>query len=192
MYPVYLLVDAFLIAPFRLFPSAHVSFWLGCLLLALYCVLLGELCFLLVYRFNRGYYVGLNQKMARMHNISVEAIRYKNRGIFKDANWWANEYFGKVFFSQIALFAVSLWPVPFAMAWLQHRFFGIAIYTFWSMELGYSFVFIVSYILVRYLFSRVRCKVPVLKKLDEMRIEDGQKVGDITSWSELDSNDKES
>ena len=101
-----------------------------------------------------------------------------------------NEYFGKVFFSQIALFAVSLWPVPFALAWLQQRFLGIAIYSFWGLELGYSFVFIVSYLLVRYLFSRVRCKIPVLKKLDEMRIEDGKKVGDITSWSELDSNGK--
>ncbi len=184
---MFAVIDSFLIAPFRMGIPTVWAFWLGTAILCLYCVLLGELCFLGVYRFNRGYYLKLNQKMTRMHNISVEAIRHKNKQVFKDANLWANEYFGKVFFSQVALFSVSLCPVPFALAWLQYRFSGITIHSVLHLELGYAFVFVVSYILVRYLFSRIRRFIPLWKRLDQMRAEDAGKSGPITSWSELGS-----
>ncbi len=179
-------LDDFLIAPFRLFLSPILGFWFGCSVLALYCIVLGELSFLIVYIFNRNFYIELNQGMTEMHNISVEAIRRKNKQIFKDANWWANEYFGKVFFSQMALFAVSIWPVPFAMGWLQLRFSGIAVHILAGVDFGYGFVFLSVYIVLRIGFSKIRRKIPILKKLDEMRQADGEKAGKITSWTELD------
>ncbi len=141
----------------------------------------------LIYIWNREYYTDLNRKMTRMNNISIEAIRHKQKDTFKSANKWANEYFGKVFFSHAALFAVSLWPVPFAMAWLQTRFSGIDIHTvpFTKFSLGYPFVFILSYIIVRYGFSKIRPFIPVLKKIDDLRAEDAKKAGELTSWDEL-------
>ena len=186
MNTVFFVLDDFLIAPFRLFLSSTFGFWFGCSVLALYCIVLGEFCFFVVYIVNRKFYVDLNQGMTDMHNISVEAIRRKNKQIFKDANWWANEYFGKVFFSQMALFAVSILPVPFAMGWLQWRFSGIAVHSFAGIDFGYGFVFLSVYIVLRIGFSKIRRKIPILKKLDEMRQADGEKAGKITSWTELD------
>lgn len=184
---VYPIIDSILIAPYRLGLPALASFWLGSAVLAFWCTLGGELSMTLTYIWNREYYTDLNRKMTRMHNISVEAVRHKEKETFKSANKWANEYFGKVFFSHAALFAVSLWPVPFAMGWLQSRFAGIDIHTvpYIDFGLGYPFVFILSYILVRFNFSKVRCYIPFLKKIDEMKAEDAEKAGQMTSWSEL-------
>ncbi|WP_320170244.1 hypothetical protein [Maridesulfovibrio sp.] len=184
---IYPIVDALLIGPYRTGLPAVAAFWLGSAVLALWCTLGGELSMTLVYIWNRDYYTDLNCKMTRMHNISVEAVRHKEKETFKSANTWANEYFGKVFFSQAALFAVSLWPVPFAMGWLQERFAGITIHTvpFTDFSLSYPFVFISSYIIVRFTFSKIRHFIPVLKKIDGMRAEDAEKAGELTSWSEL-------
>ncbi|WP_321404313.1 hypothetical protein [Maridesulfovibrio sp.] len=184
---IYPLIDSMLIAPYRIGLPTVAAFWFGTALMALWCTIAGELSMSLIYIWNREYYTDLNRKMTRMHNISVEAVRHKEKDTFKSANKWANEYFGKVFFSHAALFAVSLWPVPFAMGWMQSRFAGIDIHTvpFTKFSLGYSFVFISAYIIVRYGFSKLRSYIPVLKKIDDLRAEDAQKAGEMTSWNEL-------
>jgi hypothetical protein len=184
---IYPLIDSLLIAPYRIGLPSIAAFWFGTAVMALWCTVAGELSMSLIYIWNREYYTDLNRKMTRMHNISVEAVRHKEKSTFKSANKWANEYFGKVFFSHAALFAVSLWPVPFAMGWLQSRFSGIDLYAIPHTEisLGYAFVFILSYIIVRYGFSKVRSYIPVLKKIDQLRAEDAEKAGKMTSWNEL-------
>lgn len=184
---VYPVIDILLITPYRIGLPSLSAFWFGTALIALWCTIAGELSMSLIYIWNREYYTDLNRKMTRMHNISVEAVRHKEKETFKSANKWANEYFGKVFFSHAALFAVSLWPVPFAMGWMQERFTGIDIHTvpYIDFGLGYPFVFILSYIIVRYGFSKVRAFIPLLKKIDHMRAEDAVKAGEMTSWSEL-------
>ncbi len=184
---IYPIIDNLLIAPYRFGLPTTAAFWFGTAVMAFWCTLAGELSMTLVYLWNREYYTDLNRKMTRMHNISVEAVRHKEKETFKSANKWANEYFGKVFFSHAALFAVSLWPVPFALAWLQTRFTGIDIHSvpFTEFSLGYPFVFILSYIIVRYGFSKVRSFIPVLKKIDDLRAEDAKDAGEMTSWNEL-------
>lgn len=184
---VYPVIDTLLISPYRIGLPSLAAFWFGTAVIALWCTIAGELSMTLTYLWNRDYYTDLNRKMTRMHNISVEAVRHKEKETFKSANKWANEYFGKVFFSHAALFAVSLWPVPFAMGWMQERFAGLNIHTvpFIDFGLGYPFVFILSYIIVRFSFSKVRSYVPFLKKIDQMRAEDAEKAGEMTSWSEL-------
>lgn len=184
---VYSVIDTILITPYRIGLPSLAAFWFGTALIALWCTLAGEFSMTVTYIWNREYYTDLNRKMTRMHNISIEAVRHKEKDTFKSANKWANEYFGKVFFSHAALFAVSLWPVPFAMGWMQERFAGIIIHTVPYIDFGlaYPFVFILSYIIVRYGFSKVRSYVPFLKKIDNMRAEDAVKAGEMTSWSEL-------
>lgn len=184
---IYPVIDNLLIAPYRIGLPAISAFWLGTALIALWCTIVGEISMSLIYIWNRRYYTDLNREMTRMNNISIEAIRHKQKDTFKSANKWANEYFGKVFFSHAALFAVSLWPVPFALAWLQTRFTGINIHSvpFTDFSLGYPFVFILSYIIVRFSFSKVSSYIPVLKKIDLMRAEDAKEAGEMTSWNEL-------
>ncbi|WP_051676858.1 hypothetical protein [Maridesulfovibrio frigidus] len=180
-------IDTILITPYRLPVPSVAAFWIGTAALALWCTIAGEISMALVYMWNRDYYTDLNQKMTRMHNISVEAIRHQDKKIFKSANDWANEYFGKVFFSHAALFAVSLWPMAFAMGWLQERFVGISVHTipYFEFGLGYPFVFIISYIVVRYSFAKIRKFVPFLKRIDGMKEEDAVNAGEMTSWTEL-------
>lgn len=180
-------LDPVLIAPYRLFSSSpDPAFWFGTLVLALECIVLGEACMALVYVFNRGYYARLNKEMIRMHNISVDAIKQKNKSVYKSANSWANEYFGKVFFAQAALFAVSLWPLPFALGWMQHRFAGITIATIPGLgwELEYPFALIGGYIVLRFLFSRIKHKLPLFARIEAMHKEDAQLSGTLTSWNQ--------
>lgn len=180
-------VDTILITPYRTGLPSIAAFWLGTAVLALWCTVAGEISMTLGYIWNRKYYNGLNQKMIRMHNISIEAIRHKDKSVFKSANTWANEYFGKVFFSHAALFAISLWPMPFALGWLQQRFSGIDIHTVPVLDYGleYPFVFISSYILTRYAFSKVRKFIPLLGRIDKMKEQDALEAGEMKSWNEL-------
>ncbi|GAU09406.1 hypothetical protein [Desulfoplanes formicivorans] len=180
-------LDPVLIAPYRLLsPYPDLAFWFGTLVLALVCIVLGEASMALVYLVNRGYYARLNREMIRMHNISVDAIRQKNKSVYKSANSWANEYFGKVFFAQAALFAVSLWPLPFALGWMQQRFAGIAIATVPGIdwELEYPFALIGGYIVLRFLFSRIKHRLPLFDRIEAMHKEDAQLSGELASWNE--------
>lgn len=189
-----LLLDTICITPYRMLPWAEPAFWLGTTVLSLWCIVAGEFSGALVYLWNRDFYDNQQREMVRMHNLSVEAIRHKDKATYKASNRWANEYFGKVFFSGAALFAVSLWPVPFALGWLDGRFRGIELYhvPFGGWPLGYAFVFFATYIPLRILFSRVRDRMPFFRRVARLRKESAASIGDVTSWSELAADDDSS
>ncbi len=184
---IYLFFDTILISPYRIGIPSVAAFWFGTAILACWCILFGEISMSIGYLWNRKYYNGLNKEMIRMHNISIEAILRKDKKIFKSANNWANEYFGKVFFSHAALFAISLWPVPFAMGWLQKRFSGIDIHTIPVLNYGleYPFVFLSAYIILRYLFSKIRKNLPFFNRIDKIKEEDAKDSGEMKSWNDL-------
>ncbi|MFV0350031.1 MAG: hypothetical protein ACK5JO_15770 [Halodesulfovibrio sp.] len=184
---LYLTADAFFIAPYRWFSSAELGMWVGTSILSIWAIIAGELALTFIYLTNRAYYASLNTKMVRMHNLSIAAIQCKDKESFKATNKWANEYFGKMFFSHAALFAVSIWPLPFALGWMQTRFEGITIHTvpYFETPLGYQFVMLTCYIVLRLTFSKVRKHVPLLKRVDRMRKEDSDSAGKMRSWAEL-------
>lgn len=188
---LYTFMDPVLIWPYRLAPDAVAGFWLGTAVLSLYCVILGEFTMGLVYLVNRDYYQKLTKNMVGMHNTSIDAIRYKDKKSYKASNKWANEYFGRLFFSQMAFFATSLWPVPFALGWLSTRFSDITIHDISIVQLGYPFVLIASYILVRVAFSRIKRYVPFISYVHKLRLEDAGKSGKMKSWGELGQPEKE-
>lgn len=207
MQSIFFALDPFFIAPYRWISNPDVAIWMGSLVLGLCCVFAGELSSILIYRVNRAYYSRLNEKMVHMHNLSIEAIKIKDKANFKAANTWANEYFGKVFFAQAAFFAVSLWPVPFALGWMQTRFTGVDIISIpmislnfemfsltnlstdfissTTLTLGYAFVLLTSYIALRYMLYKTRKFIPVLRNIEAMREEDAELISDLKSWEEL-------
>ena len=207
MQSIYVALDPVFIAPYRWVATPAVAMWVGSIALTLWCVLAGEISSLFIYRVNRAYYAKLNEKMVHMHNLSIEAITRKDKTNFKAANRWANEYFGKVFFAQAAFFAVSLWPVPFALGWMQTRFTGIDIVsvpvfsldfsqisltgigdgfiTPATLSLGYAFVLLTSYIALRYLLYKTRKYIPLLKIVEKMRAEDAELIDQIKSWEDV-------
>lgn len=176
----YLLIDPFLIYFFRLLKPPILGFYLGNIVLSFFCVLIGELTMVAIYRLNENYFDQLNQEMLRNHTLSIKAILFKSKEHYKAANTLANEAFGKTFFASLALFASSLWPIPFALGWLAFRFEEVT-FPIWltSWEFGYLGVFIPLYILVRLLFGKLK------KHISWLQIGKEEVMEEVLSWQDL-------
>lgn len=168
-------LDAGLISLFRLVDLPIAGYYIGIALICLACVILGQFTLSIAFRFNEGAIRNDNRQMVRMHNLSVRALAQKDKGSYTACNKQANDAFGKVFFSQIALGISSLWPVPFALSWMQFRFFDVGFPLPVSLPLvgdsvGYMSSFIPMYILVYIGFLHVKGFLPYFreekKKLD--------------------------
>lgn len=165
-------LDAFLIAPFRLFGGNHVGMWLGSAILSLYCTIIGEYFSAGLYCLHNRYFDGMKDNMVRYHNLSVDALRAGNKEAYLAANKLAQEDFGKSFFAQATIGFSSLWPVPFALAWMSPRFEGIQLYSIpgANINVGYVFVLLTLYIVIRILFSRYAKRVlPPFPYIAELR-----------------------
>jgi hypothetical protein len=103
----------------------------------------------------------VSREMMERHHQSLNALKSGDKPAYKDINKLANEAYGKSFFLQLAMACASLWPVPFALAWMQTRFSGIAFPLPLSIplvgkEVSYPFLFIPIYILLRIAFGKLR------------------------------------
>jgi hypothetical protein len=191
LFQAYLVLDAFLIFFFRLPGHALAGFFLGISVLAILCLLLGELTLGLIYLTNAGYYQDMQNRMVKNHNLSIKSILHREKAHYKTFNREANEYFGKVFFSQAALFATSLWPLPFALWWLGMRFNNVGIIELpftvplLGDALGYAFFFIPLYIIYRILFSRFKERLPFFSMVARRMQENAETDEEMMSWSDL-------
>jgi hypothetical protein len=183
---IFLFFDSILIWFYRLPEIPVLGFFLGTTVLAGLSVLVGEATRTLVYLLNRDYYEGLQDSMVSMHNSSIKAIGMKDKTNYKLCNRQANEYFGRVFFSQAALFSCSLWALPFALAWMHSRFSEIE-FPFPGTELsvGFAFVFIPLFVLVRILFGKIRPRLPFFRRLDRAMKEAANSGEQPMSWGDL-------
>ena len=187
--PLFAALDPFLIFPYRIPDSSMTGFLLGTALLALTCVVLGRACMDLAYLWNRNHYESQSAEMVRMHNLSIKAIAARDKKSYKAANTLANESFGKEFFSRAALYAVSIWPVPFALGWMATRFSEVRFpLPGFQLDLGYTFVFIGLYIVLRILFSRLSVRLPLFSRAGALARESGRNRERMMSWTELDAN----
>ncbi len=155
MLPTWL--DAFLIAPFRWPSIAKFGLWLGCIFLALYCIGIGKIIYNCLQKLHKQYYATMQNDMQHYHNISMKALHLGNKEAYFAANKIAHEHFGKHFFAKASISMASLVPVPFALAWLSLRFEGLTLYTipFTNLNLGYVFVFLTCYIILRIVLSKI-------------------------------------
>ncbi len=156
----YTYIDPLLISVFRLSGNVHVGYALGLIWLAFLVTLLGELTMAGVYLLNRKHFLAQKREMVSHLNLSMKALAAKDKDSYKACNTIANEAFGRNFFSGIALFASSLWPVPFALGWLQFRFATVDFTIPLVGVVGSAFVFIPTYIVVRILFSKAKPYLP--------------------------------
>ncbi len=180
---ILLQLDSFLIFPFRITEISLLGFYIGTFVLALNCVLLGRLTILGIMRLNRAYYGKLERETVHMHNLSVKAILAKDKESYRACNKQANEAFGKYFFSQIATGASLLWPLPFALHWMNMRFQGISFpLLFGTGSLNYAAIFILLYILARILFSRVSAHLTPALKTDS---QSSEKKEEMIQWSDI-------
>ncbi len=158
---LYIMIDTFLIFPYRLFEHPLVAFFAGTAMLCVWTVLLGELTVPLLLRFNRRHLQRQKKEMVRMHNLSIKAILAKDKPSYTACNKVANEAFGRYFFAMFGLSAASLWPAPFALGWLATRFGAVELELLFALPLigrsaGYATVFVPMYILTRILMSKLK------------------------------------
>ncbi len=151
-------LDTFLVAPFRWPSSAYIGFWLGCAFLAIYSIAIGELIRILLMAAHRRYYSNLNDKTLHYHKLSMKALHCGEKEAYFAANRLAHDNFGKSFFAKASVSMAMLLPVPLCLAWLSLRFEGVEIYTipFTEKAVGYVFVFLISYIILRIAFAKVK------------------------------------
>ncbi len=165
---LYIHLDPFFIFMFRLPGNAYVGFALGLIWLAFLVTLLGELTMAGVYLLNKKYFLAHKREMVSHLNLSLKALAAKDKQSYSACNTIANEAFGKNFFSGIALFASSLWPVPFALGWLEFRFGNVDFSLPLIGVVGTAFLFIPVYIGMRIVFSKVKKYLPFFSYMHRM------------------------
>ncbi|MCR5812963.1 MAG: hypothetical protein K6G15_00525 [Desulfovibrio sp.] len=181
-------LDALLILPFRCPDSPRLGFWLGSSVLALICLILGEVTFALIFFLQRTLSSAQSNNhlddLVRYHNLSVQAIHEGNKEAYLATNALAHEHFGRHFFAQAASGLASLWPLPFALAWLAQRFEGLTLYIIphTSIALGYVFVLLTCYICERLLFGRIRRHLPLFGRIEAIRRAEREKRGKLQSF----------
>lgn len=90
----------------------------------------------------------------------------------------ANDAFGKVFFNAVALSAAYLWPVPFALGWMQLRFADVHIpLPFTPLAANYLVVFLLCYMLARLFFAAARPKLPYFSRIQRVLASHRSTVG---------------
>ncbi|MBM4284084.1 MAG: hypothetical protein FJ128_02380 [Deltaproteobacteria bacterium] len=157
MQSFYQWADPYLIWFYRLSGSAWVDFVLGTFVLACLALLVGEISVSLALRYSRKGLDYRAEEAARYQRLAIEALRAGDKEAHDAANKLANEAFGHTFFQQAALSAAFLWPVLFALAWMQTRFLEVEFPipgTSWS--LGFIGVFIIIYVAAYLLHKRVK------------------------------------
>jgi hypothetical protein len=161
-------IDSVLICLYRITGNPLLDYFLGTFLLALSAVVIGELTISLVFRINKAHLDKLNAKMEKMNLLSMEALNAGDKENYKACNKEGNDAFGQLFFNKFGLSAASLWPIFFALAWMQDRFAEIGLpLPLIGLEINYFFFFLLCYILARIFFGHVKRKLPYFKKVHE-------------------------
>lgn len=186
MHPLYLWLDPGLIWLYRITGHAYVDFFFGTFVLALAAVIIGELTISLAYLANRRAIDKTTGEVVRYNNLSVDAVIAKNKNAYTASNKLANDAFGKSFFMQIALSTAFLWPIPFALGWMQYRFSEVEFrLPGTEISVGYIAVFILLYIAAYLLFRRVKYRVPYFRKIREMLDARKTSLAEMKSFADL-------
>ena len=164
MPPFYQVLDPCLIWFYRLTGHAAVDFVIGTLVLAGLCLVIGEVTVSLAFLFSRKHLGKKTAEAEKYQNLSMEALKAGNKEAYQAANKLAKDAFGHTFFQQVALSSGFLWPVFFALAWMQYRFLDVEFPipgTPWA--LGYIGAFIIIYVATYFLLKQVKRRLACLR-----------------------------
>ena len=161
----YAAVDGIIIFFYRLSGIPIVDYITGTFVLSLVAVILGELTVSLALKANAPYLGRLTREMQGKEKLAVQAYESGDMTGYKALNKQATDAWGKKFFAMMGHSAAILWPVPFALGWMQTRFSQVAFEIAFPFSLvvdtvGYTFSFFPIYILARIAFGKVRSRLP--------------------------------
>jgi hypothetical protein len=166
--------DSFLITFYRISGFGLIDYFIGTTILAFLCIVIGELSISLAIRFNKRYLDSMSREMKEKERLSMAAYRAGDKDGYKSLNKQATDVWGKHFFTMVAYSAGILWPIPFALGWMQTRFsevqFALAfpLSVIFGKSVGYIFTFIPIYILCRILFKYMRPFLPYFRGVEKL------------------------
>ena len=166
--------DSFLITFYRITGYSLLDYFIGTMFLGFLCVVIGELSVSLAIRFNKRYLDSMSREMNEKERLSMAAYRDGDKDGYKALNKEATDVWGKHFFTMVAYSAGILWPIPFALGWMQTRFSGVEFDLAFPLSLifgksvGYLFTFIPIYILCRIVFKYMRPHLPYFKGVQKI------------------------
>lgn len=167
-----MILDPYLIFFYRFTGIDIIDYFTGTFTVALITVVVGEFTLSAALRWNRAYIERMEAQLSDEHHLSMAALQARDNASYRAINRQANDTFGKYFFSMIAHSAACLWPIPFALAWMQSRFAGVAFEFAYPVSLiwpstGYFTTFILCYILARILFRNIRRYLPYFRTVQK-------------------------
>jgi len=169
MHPFYLFLDPYLIRFFRITGYPWADFLIGTLVLALLAVIIGEITISLAFLAVKKRSDRVTEESRRYQNLSMDALKAGDKQAYAAANKMANDAFGHSFFMQIALSAAFLWPIFFALAWMEYRFAGLEFsIPFTGYSLGYIGVFILLYVPACFAFKKVKHRLPYFRGIKKL------------------------
>ena len=166
--------DNILIVFYRITGYSLVDYFIGTMILAFICVVIGELSVSLAIRFNKHYLDSMSREMKAKEMLALQAYGAGDKKGYKSLNKEATDVWGKHFFTMVAYSAGILWPIPFALGWMQTRFAGVEFDLAFPLSLifgktvGYIFTFIPVYILCRILFKYMRPHLPYFRGIQNL------------------------
>lgn len=157
--------DPWFIAPFRWSSSPQFGYVLGTVLLGLQCVICGDLSATAVTYFNRSYLRKYQAEMDKSHELSEQALKMGDKESYKAVNRQALDAFGYSFSLGAAIFCVSIWPMPFMLAWMHLRFADAPLelplhLPLLGNSIHYFASFLLLYIAVRIVYTQVMSRFP--------------------------------
>ncbi|MFH0822679.1 MAG: hypothetical protein V2B18_07990 [Pseudomonadota bacterium] len=166
MHPLWTLIDPYLIWSYRLTGYAFVDFLIGTFVLAWIAVVIGEFTIAGVFLLSKDRIDTTSRDARRFQDLSAEAMAYGDSKAYHAANKLANDAFGHSFFQQFGLSAAFLWPVFFAMAWMQIRFAEVDFpFLYSDFTVGYPCIFIPLYIASYIIFKRLKGRLPYFRRI---------------------------
>jgi hypothetical protein len=160
----YRVLDPYLIWSYRITGHTGVDFVIGTFVLACISLLIGELTVALAFLFARKRLEEKTAEAEEYQNLSMDALKAGNKEAYEAANKLAKDAFGHTFFQQVALSSAFLWPVFFALAWMQHRFLEMEVpLPLLPISLGFIGVFIIIYVATFILFRQVKRRLTVFR-----------------------------
>jgi hypothetical protein len=166
--------DSFLIFFYRISGQPLLDYCVGTFCLAFLCVVIGELSVSLAIRFNKRYIDQMTAEMDAKERLSIAAYRAGDMASYRALNKAATDAWSIRFFTMVGYAAGMLWPIPFALGWMQTRFHDVdfelafPLSLIFGQSVGYTFSFIPLYILCRILFKYVRPWLPYFKGVQKV------------------------
>ncbi|MFH1153257.1 MAG: hypothetical protein V1793_05530 [Pseudomonadota bacterium] len=172
----YFSIDGFLILFYRMTGITIVDYMIGTFCLSMMAVILGELTVSLSLKFNRGYLDQLSQRMKKQESLAISAYEQGDMEGYRGLNKQATDAWGRKFFAMMGHSAAILWPIPFALGWMQTRFQGVDFaiafpFSLVTDSVGYTFSFFPIYVLSRIVFGHLRPYLPYFSSVHRTLIE---------------------